>query len=170
MTTIESALLRAQLLLHTGLQDALCPSVEEREALCDRLAIIVNGHFRCLGSIQQLKSKYGQGYTVIIKIKRKHWDNQEVLNDIKTYVRSNLTAASLKEAHQNCPIRRTGIHQFLPILGRCHPLESFIGKCPIRRGKYKHINSLQSSNDSIHWSPSTVQELGHLVARQVVNK
>ncbi|GFW81663.1 transposable element Tc1 transposase [Trichonephila clavipes] len=60
--------------------------------------------------------------------------------------------------------RTTGTHQFLPILGRFHPLESFICKCPIRRGKYKHINSLQSSNDAIHWSPSTIRELGHLVA------
>ncbi|GFR23039.1 ATP-binding cassette sub-family A member 17 [Trichonephila clavata] len=75
-------------------------SVEEREALCDRLAIMVNGHFRCLGSVQQLKSRYGQGYTVIIKMKREHWDNQNVLNDIKRYVQSNLTAACLKDAHQ----------------------------------------------------------------------
>ncbi|GFT78998.1 hypothetical protein TNCV_3093771 [Trichonephila clavipes] len=30
--------------------------------------------------------------------------------------------------------------------------------------KRKHINSRQSLNDAIHWSPSTIQELGHPVA------
>ncbi|GFW93533.1 hypothetical protein TNCV_47361 [Trichonephila clavipes] len=34
----------------------------------------------------------------------------------------------------------------------------------IRRGEGKHINSLQSLDDVIHWSPSTIRELGHLVA------
>lgn len=33
-------------------------SMEECEALCGRLAIMVNGRFRCLGSIQHLKNKY----------------------------------------------------------------------------------------------------------------
>ncbi|GFT55691.1 ATP-binding cassette sub-family A member 3, partial [Nephila pilipes] len=75
-------------------------SMEESEALCNRLAIMVNGRFRCLGSIQQLKSKYGQGYTVIIKMKREYQDNQEVLNKIKTYVQSNLAGANLKDDHQ----------------------------------------------------------------------
>ncbi|GFX38837.1 hypothetical protein TNCV_1890011 [Trichonephila clavipes] len=62
-------------------------------------------------------------------------------------------------------LRRTGTHQFLPILGRCHPLESLNCNCLIRRGEGKHINSLQSLDDVIHWSPSTIRELGHLVAR-----
>ncbi|GFU23631.1 hypothetical protein TNCV_2909911 [Trichonephila clavipes] len=30
--------------------------------------------------------------------------------------------------------------------------------------KRKHINSFQSLNDAIHWSPSTIRELGHPVA------
>ena len=34
----------------------LC-SMEECEALCTRLAIMVNGRFKCLGSIQHLKNK-----------------------------------------------------------------------------------------------------------------
>ncbi|GFX60962.1 hypothetical protein TNCV_1897221 [Trichonephila clavipes] len=59
--------------------------------------------------------------------------------------------------------RKRETHQFLQILERCHPLESNY-KCPIRREKEKHINSLQSLNDVIHWSPSTVRELGHPVA------
>uniref|UniRef100_A0A8C0R712 ATP binding cassette subfamily A member 13 n=1 Tax=Canis lupus dingo TaxID=286419 RepID=A0A8C0R712_CANLU len=41
-------------------------SMEECEALCTRLAIMVNGSFRCLGSPQHLKNRFGDGYTVRI--------------------------------------------------------------------------------------------------------
>ena len=32
--------------------------MEECEALCTRLAIMVNGSFKCLGGVQHLKNKY----------------------------------------------------------------------------------------------------------------
>ncbi|XP_053104297.1 retinal-specific phospholipid-transporting ATPase ABCA4 isoform X1 [Hemicordylus capensis] len=44
-------------------------SMEECEALCTRLAIMVKGTFKCLGTIQNLKYKYGDGYIVTMKIK-----------------------------------------------------------------------------------------------------
>jgi ABC-type multidrug transport system ATPase subunit len=43
-------------------------SMEECEALCTRIAIMVNGRFQCLGSTQHLKAKFGEGYSLIIKI------------------------------------------------------------------------------------------------------
>ena len=42
--------------------------MEECEALCTRLAIMVNGQFKCLGSSQHLKDKFGEGYTLTAKI------------------------------------------------------------------------------------------------------
>ncbi|GBN47513.1 ATP-binding cassette sub-family A member 3 [Araneus ventricosus] len=75
-------------------------SMEESEALCNRLAIMVNGRFRCLGSIQQLKSKYGQGYTLTIKLKREDENNENTLNVIKGHIQSNLQGAELKDDHQ----------------------------------------------------------------------
>lgn len=42
-------------------------SMEECEALCTRLAIMVNGQFKCLGSIQHLKNKFGEGLTFSVK-------------------------------------------------------------------------------------------------------
>ena len=41
--------------------------MEECEALCTRLAIMVNGRLQCLGGPQHLKNKFGQGYTAEIK-------------------------------------------------------------------------------------------------------
>ncbi|KAG8446449.1 hypothetical protein GDO86_014054 [Hymenochirus boettgeri] len=43
--------------------------MEEAEAVCDRVAIMVSGKLRCIGSIQQLKSKYGKDYCLEIKVK-----------------------------------------------------------------------------------------------------
>ncbi|KAM3921955.1 ABC-type organic anion transporter ABCA8-like [Leptodactylus fuscus] len=46
--------------------------MEEAEAVCDRVAIMVSGKLRCIGSIQQLKSKFGKGYLLEIKVKDSH--------------------------------------------------------------------------------------------------
>nr|XP_046260291.1 glucosylceramide transporter ABCA12 [Scatophagus argus] len=39
-------------------------SMEECEALCSRLAIMVKGKFQCLGSLQHIKNRFGSGFTV----------------------------------------------------------------------------------------------------------
>uniref|UniRef100_A0A7M4FKW4 ATP-binding cassette sub-family A member 10-like n=1 Tax=Crocodylus porosus TaxID=8502 RepID=A0A7M4FKW4_CROPO len=43
--------------------------MEEAEAVCDRVAILVSGWIQCIGSIQYLKSKFGKGYLLEIKLK-----------------------------------------------------------------------------------------------------
>ncbi|XP_058904342.1 cholesterol transporter ABCA5 isoform X1 [Kogia breviceps] len=51
--------------------------MEEVEAVCDRVAILVSGQLRCIGTVQHLKSKFGKGY--FLEIKLKDWiENQEV--------------------------------------------------------------------------------------------
>lgn len=45
-------------------------SMEEAEAVCDRLAIQVVGQLRCLGTPLHLKSKYGSGYQLEIFLKK----------------------------------------------------------------------------------------------------
>ncbi len=39
------------------------------ERVCNRLGIMVHGQLACLGTIQHLKSKFGQGYTIEIKVR-----------------------------------------------------------------------------------------------------
>ncbi|XP_073739306.1 ABC-type organic anion transporter ABCA8-like isoform X3 [Callorhinus ursinus] len=41
----------------------------EAEAVCDRVAIMVSGRLRCIGSIQHLKSKFGKNYLLEMKVK-----------------------------------------------------------------------------------------------------
>jgi len=43
-------------------------SMEEAEALCSRVAIQVDGCFRCLGTPQQIKSRYGRGLELNVRI------------------------------------------------------------------------------------------------------
>ncbi|GAU89748.1 hypothetical protein RvY_02259 [Ramazzottius varieornatus] len=42
--------------------------MEEADALCDRICIIVNGTMHCIGSSQHLKDKYGSGYVLEIRL------------------------------------------------------------------------------------------------------
>uniref|UniRef100_A0A452GA88 ATP binding cassette subfamily A member 9 n=1 Tax=Capra hircus TaxID=9925 RepID=A0A452GA88_CAPHI len=44
-------------------------SMAEAEAVCDRVAVMVSGSLRCVGSIQHLKSKFGRGYLLEMKLK-----------------------------------------------------------------------------------------------------
>ncbi|KAM4663281.1 cholesterol transporter ABCA5 isoform 1-T2 [Discoglossus pictus] len=42
--------------------------MEEAEAICDRVAIIVSGQLRYIGSVQHLKSKFGRHYSLDMKL------------------------------------------------------------------------------------------------------
>ncbi|XP_076855746.1 cholesterol transporter ABCA5 [Brachyhypopomus gauderio] len=52
--------------------------MEEAEAVCDRVAIMVAGQLRCIGSIQHLKGKYGRGYSLEIKLREELTGLQQV--------------------------------------------------------------------------------------------
>ncbi len=43
--------------------------MEEADALCTRVGIMVKGELRCLGSTQHLKNKYGGGYILDVKLR-----------------------------------------------------------------------------------------------------
>lgn len=44
--------------------------MDQAEALSSKLAIMVAGSFKCLGPPQHIKSKYGKGLEVEVKIER----------------------------------------------------------------------------------------------------
>lgn len=44
-------------------------SMEEAEALCTKMGIMVAGEFKCFGSSQHVKDKFGTGYELEIKIR-----------------------------------------------------------------------------------------------------
>ena len=48
---------------------AILCSLVSSERVCNRLGIMVNGQFACLGTIQHLKSKFGGGYSIDVKVR-----------------------------------------------------------------------------------------------------
>ncbi|GFT03289.1 ATP-binding cassette sub-family A member 3 [Trichonephila clavipes] len=105
-------------------------SMEECEALCSRLVIMVNGKLCCLGSPQHLKSKFGEGFTLMIKIGQHALRDVNPLkntahsidgssghfgpsfltssntlkrdmDDVRAFVERTFQSATLKSAHEN---------------------------------------------------------------------
>lgn len=70
-------------------------SMEEAEALCTRLAIMVDGQFKCLGNAQHLKNKFAKGFVLIIKIDRDV--DAELLAHVKNRVLQSFPSALFKE-------------------------------------------------------------------------
>lgn len=81
-------------------------SMEECEALCTRLAIMVQGQFKCLGSPQHLKSKFGSGYSLRAKVRSD--GQQEALQEFKAFVDLTFPGSILEDEHQGM------VHYHLP--------------------------------------------------------
>ena len=43
--------------------------MEECEALCQRIGIMVGGRLRCLGTSQHLKTRFGKGFQLEARVK-----------------------------------------------------------------------------------------------------
>ena len=63
--------------------------MEECEALCNRLVIMVKGELVCIGASQELKQRFGAGYDILVKLNTGRMD--EDVKDIKKIIESSLT-------------------------------------------------------------------------------
>ena len=52
--------------------------MEEAEALCTKMGIMVAGEFKCFGSATHVKDKYGTGYELEIKVRSLNEDEVKV--------------------------------------------------------------------------------------------
>ncbi|KAH7987830.1 hypothetical protein HPB52_025110 [Rhipicephalus sanguineus] len=76
-------------------------SMEECEALCQRISIMVNGSFRCLGSTQHLKSKFGEGFTVIVKMGQEQAASSNAASTISNAMLAKFPGnCVLRDSHQ----------------------------------------------------------------------
>lgn len=70
-------------------------SMEECEALCQQIGVMVGGRLRCSGSSQRLKSVYGYGYQVDAHIK----GGVDQLRDFSRFLEQNFAGAKVIEEH-----------------------------------------------------------------------
>ena len=68
--------------------------MDECDALCTRIGILNRGELKCLGSSQHLKSRFGKGYNIEIKLKEKSTEN--LMNN---FMNEHLVGAVLMEVH-----------------------------------------------------------------------
>ncbi|CAD8056529.1 unnamed protein product [Paramecium primaurelia] len=59
-------------------------TMDEAESLCNKIAIQVNGSFACIGTVQHLKQKFGEGYRILIDP-----INQESIQQIEQQLTQN---------------------------------------------------------------------------------
>lgn len=71
-------------------------SMEECETLCNRIGIMVNGKLKCLGSVQHLKNRFGEGYTLTMKIKQTSAGSVDAAHEI---VMGKFAGVELKSRH-----------------------------------------------------------------------
>ncbi|KAM8930176.1 retinal-specific phospholipid-transporting ATPase ABCA4 isoform 2-T2 [Pelodytes ibericus] len=76
-------------------------SMEECEALCTRLAIMVKGSFKCLGTIQHLKFKFGDGYIVTMKVKAHTLGEAPDPGPAEKFIQTNFPGSLQREKHYN---------------------------------------------------------------------
>uniref|UniRef100_A0A669C2U1 ABC transporter domain-containing protein n=1 Tax=Oreochromis niloticus TaxID=8128 RepID=A0A669C2U1_ORENI len=120
-------------------------SMEECEALCTRMAIMVNGRFKCLGSIQHLKSRFGDGYTVIVRV----GGSPPALKPVEDFVQKTFPGSVLKEKHHN-----TLQYQFPYAQGALANIFSQFTRHQ-RRLRVEDYSVSQTTLDQVRWKKGT---------------
>ena len=63
-------------------------NMEECEILCTRIVIMINGKFKCLGSPQHLKTKFGKNYKISLRFVNEY-SQSNLLSFIRVYFSHN---------------------------------------------------------------------------------
>ena len=79
-------------------------SMEECETLCDRLGIMVNGQFRCFGSVAHLKNKFAQGFTLLTRLtvssEEEEAETEQTAVKLKMLVEAQLGTVTVRDEHR----------------------------------------------------------------------
>ncbi|XP_077636408.1 ATP-binding cassette sub-family A member 10 [Crocuta crocuta] len=127
-------------------------SMAEAEAVCDRVAIMVSGKLRCIGSIQHLKSKFGKDYILEVKIK----DTTQV-EPVHTEILKLFPQAARQERYSSMMAYK------LPV-GDVHPLSQAFFKLEAVKQTFglEDYSLSQATLEQVFLELSKEQELGNL--------
>ncbi|XP_055389657.1 phospholipid-transporting ATPase ABCA3-like isoform X2 [Condylostylus longicornis] len=129
-------------------------SMEECEALCTRLAIMVNGEFKCIGSTQHLKNKFSKGLVLKIKMK-KNLEHSPARNrgdiQLEVYLTNNKTNIRTRRSPQTELIQMEEIVEHSEI----EEIKNFVKNQfseSILKEQYQGILTFYIPLSSIRWS------------------
>ena len=108
-------------------------SMEECEALCHRIGIMVKGQLRCLGTKQRLKNRYGKGFQLDCNI---GMDKQEMLtSELVNEFGGNENNVEILEKHgENIKYNISGVEYKLSLADMFEKLEMINEKIVIDGG------------------------------------
>ncbi|KAH7986319.1 hypothetical protein HPB52_025062 [Rhipicephalus sanguineus] len=72
-------------------------SMEEVEVVCDRLAIMIDGEFQCMGSLSHLKGKFAQGFTIMVKTHDEYKEDYEYRNKLMRAISETFLNSKLQQ-------------------------------------------------------------------------
>eukprot|EP00512_Aurantiochytrium_limacinum_P001341 CAMPEP_0171491806 /NCGR_PEP_ID=MMETSP0958-20121227/4060_1 /TAXON_ID=87120 /ORGANISM="Aurantiochytrium limacinum, Strain ATCCMYA-1381" /LENGTH=1969 /DNA_ID=CAMNT_0012025257 /DNA_START=215 /DNA_END=6124 /DNA_ORIENTATION=- len=130
-------------------------SMEEAEAVSTRIAIMVDGRLRCLGSALRLKTKYGSGFQLEVNLRVPQQDDVDtvVRDEFSTTTHEKLSqsqvldavqAAHAKELYENgfCDQgSASALHQQLTV-GRGHVLASNLAEWLLVERAFDRLNEI----------------------------
>jgi ABC-type multidrug transport system ATPase subunit len=122
-------------------------SMEEAEALCDRLGIFVQGRLATLSTAEQLKSRYGTGYRLVIS------SDTTTVTDINNFI-----------------IKLSPLATRLNVLGGTQQFEIPFGAVELSR-LFRKIEAEKDSLKILDWgvANTSLEEIFHLIADAVEN-
>ena len=133
-------------------------SMEEAEALCDRMTIMVRGRFKCIGSSTLIKNKYGDGYEVEIKVE----PPSEIT--LKEYLRKFDNVNELKSG-----ISLDSVSQALDYIGLQY-LEELIQETGFGAGIYNTMVNQGFISKEAFTSWCIIENLGKLVENWLISE
>ncbi|NXN71454.1 ABCAA protein, partial [Himantopus himantopus] len=101
--------------------------MEEAEAVCDRVAIMVSGQLRCIGSIQYLKNKFGKGYLLEIKVK-----DPECTDLLHAEILRIFPSAARQERFPSLLVYKVPMEDALPLSQSFSKLEEGASQCLVK--------------------------------------
>ncbi|XP_041341700.1 ATP-binding cassette sub-family A member 9-like isoform X1 [Pyrgilauda ruficollis] len=110
--------------------------MEEAEAVCDRVAILVSGQLRCIGSIQYLKNKFGKGYLLEIKVK-----DAESSDAVHAEVLKIFPGAARQERFPSLLVYKVPMRDALPLSQSFSKLEEAKRSCSLEEYSFS-LNTL----------------------------
>ena len=137
-------------------------SMEECEALCGRIGVMVDGTLRCLGPIQTLKSTYGQGYKLDLRLDSTHANPDAILQLLQARVAGvKLKELELPSMVLTVPQGSAPLSQLFGLLAELkathHVLECSVTQCTLEQIFIQMASKTKMRGDSADDDPPAMR-------------